>query len=193
MRSPSTRTPKYPVTLISFLLSFSGIAVSLGGLSEKIIPRRPPTGQVTHNQTSQLVLDEAFAIHRKLGPGLLESVYGQILAARIAKRGLKVESQVPIPLTFEGQHFETAYRADLIVDDKLIVEIKSTEKVQDVHKKQLLTYLRLSGLKLGLLINFNQVLLKEGITRIANGALPQDGDPEPASHKVHREPQSFKT
>ena len=134
---------------------------------------------MTHDQTSPRVLDEAFAIHRKLGPGLLESVYGQILAARIAKRGLKVESQVPIPLTFEGQHFETAYRADLIVDDKLILEIKSTEKVQDVHKKQLLTYLRLSGLKLGLLINFNQVLLKEGITRIANGALPQEEHPTP--------------
>ena len=120
------------------------------------------------NEIAKKILDAAMAIHVRLGPGLLETVYEKILVYELTQRGLKVEAQVPVPIRYESKVFEEAFRADLIVDDKVIVELKSVENVQPVHKKQLLTYLRLSDKRLGLLINFGSALLKDGIFRIVN-------------------------
>jgi GxxExxY protein len=121
------------------------------------------------NQIAEKILDAAFHIHRTLGPGLLESVYEVILAKQLEKAGLKVRRQVQIAIEFERLKFDEGFRADLIVADKVIVEIKSIEALAPVHPKQVLTYLRLTGLKLGLLINFNEDLLKKGIRRVVNG------------------------
>ncbi len=120
------------------------------------------------NEIAKLILDCAFKIHRDVGPGLLESVYEELLAYELTKIGLSVKRQVGIPLTYETIKMEIGFRADIIVENKVIIELKSIETILDVHKKQLLTYLKLSGLKLGLLINFNVSLLKEGIVRIVN-------------------------
>lgn len=121
------------------------------------------------NEISGHILDSAIKVHRSLGPGLLESVYERALAHELKKRGLKVDVQIPVTFTYDDIVFDEGFRADLIVDDSVIVELKSVEALKDLHKKQLLTYLRLSGHKLGLLINFNEVLLKDGLTRVANG------------------------
>jgi GxxExxY protein len=115
------------------------------------------------------IVNAAYQIHRKLGPGLLESVYESVLAFDLEKRGLNVQRQVPVPIIYEGISFNEGYRADLIVENKVIVELKSVETVAPVHKKQLLTYLRLADKRLGLLINFGSALIRDGITRIANG------------------------
>ena len=114
------------------------------------------------------VLDEAFRLHTELGPGLLESVYEQVLAARLRKSGLQVETQKSIPIVVDDITIPEAFRADLVVGGKLIVELKSVEETKPVFAKQLLTYLRLSGLKLGLLLNFGAPSLKNGIERVAN-------------------------
>jgi GxxExxY protein len=114
------------------------------------------------------VLDEAFRLHTELGPGLLESVYEQVLAARLRKTGLQVETQKTIPIVVDDLTIPDAFRADLIVGGKLIVELKSVEEMKPVFAKQLLTYLRLSGLKLGLLLNFGAPSLKNGVERVAN-------------------------
>ncbi len=114
------------------------------------------------------VLDEAFRLHTELGPGLLESVYEQVLAARLRKAGLQVETQKSIPIVVDDITIPEAFRADLVVEGKLIVELKSVEEMKLVFAKQLLTYLRLSGLKLGLLLNFGAPSLKNGIERVAN-------------------------
>ena len=114
------------------------------------------------------VLDEAFRLHTELGPGLLESVYEQVLAARPRKTGLQVETQKTIPIVVDDLTIPDAFRADLIVGGKLIVELKSVEEMKPAFAKQILTYLRLSGLKLGLLLNFGAPSLKSGIERIAN-------------------------
>jgi GxxExxY protein len=124
---------------------------------------------MTENEVAGIVVDASYKIHRLLGPGLLESVYESILVHELEKRGLKVKRQQIIPLAYEGMHFDEGFRADLVVENKIIVELKSVEKVVPVHKKQLLTYLRLSDKKLGLLINFGDNLIKDGITRVANG------------------------
>jgi len=121
------------------------------------------------NDLTALVINEAIYVHRKLGPGLLESTYESCLIHRLTAIGLSYKSQHPIPVVFEGIKLECGYRADLVIDERLIVEIKAVEGVNDVHKAQVLTYLKLSGLKLGLLINFNVLVLKCGITRIING------------------------
>jgi len=110
---------------------------------------------MTENEIAKIVVDAAFQIHKGMGPGLLESVYEIVLAHALKKRGLKVERQVPVAIVFEGIKFDEGFRADIIVEDKVIVELKSVEKVMPVHKKQLLTYLRLSDKRLGLLINFD--------------------------------------
>ena len=115
------------------------------------------------------IVDAAYRIHTGLGPGLLESVYEVVLAYELEKRGLGVVRQQPVPVVYEGTRIEMGFRADLIVEDKVIVEIKSVEALSPVHKKQLLTHLRLADKRLGLLINFNVALIKEGIKRIANG------------------------
>ncbi len=115
------------------------------------------------------IVDAAYQIHRKLGPGLLESVYETVLAFELGKRGLDVQRQVPVPIVYESISFTEGYRADLIVENKVIVELKSVETVVPVHKKQLLTYLRLADKRLGLLINFGSELIRDGISRVVNG------------------------
>jgi len=120
------------------------------------------------NSISGAIVDAAFHIHRTLGPGLLESVYEVVLAHELKKRGLRVERQKPVPIEFEGIRFEEGFRADLIVEDCVIVELKSVEDLSRVHSKQLLTYLRLLDYRLGLLINFGAPLIKDGIRRIVN-------------------------
>ena len=120
-----------------------------------------------YNEITGLIIQTAIDIHRKLGPGLLESVYHEILYYEIKKK-LKVEKEVPIPVIWEEVRLDLGFRADLIVADKVIVELKAVEKVAEVHKKQLLTYLKLADKRLGLLINFNEVVLKNGITRVVN-------------------------
>jgi GxxExxY protein len=124
---------------------------------------------INENEIAEKILDAAFRIHRELGPGLLESVYEAILARELAKKGFSVIRQQSIPIRFEGMEFDEGFRADLIVNRLVIVELKSVEKLLPVHAKQVLTYLKLMNLKLGLLINFNEAMLKDGIKRIANG------------------------
>jgi len=124
------------------------------------------------NQTAAIIVDAALVIHKALGPGLLESVYEVALNHELKKRGLNVDRQVPVTFVYDGHQYDEGFRIDLLVADCVIVELKSVEQIHPVHKKQLLTYLRLSEKRLGLLINFNSALLKEGITRIVNG-LPE--------------------
>jgi GxxExxY protein len=124
---------------------------------------------LTHNQISAIIIDTALDIHRRLGPGLAESVYQVVLAYELTKRGLRVEQEVPIPVEWDGIKMEIGFRADIIVEGMVLVELKSVETVAQVHKKQLLTYLRLTNLKLGLLLNFGSALMKDGIHRVANG------------------------
>ncbi len=122
------------------------------------------------NDISRNVIDAAIGVHKELGPGLLESVYQQCLFAELSDRGLYVQSELPVQITFKGRKMESdGFRIDLLVQDLIVVELKSVEKVTDVHKKQLLTYLRLANKPLGLLINFNEVKLIDGLTRIING------------------------
>ena len=121
------------------------------------------------NDIAREIVDAAFKVHTVLGPGLLESVYEAVLALELRKRSLKVERQAPIPVVYEEVRLEEGFRADLVVQDKVLVELKSVEKVAPVHKKQVLTYLRLANMKLGLLINFGEALIKDGITRVVNG------------------------
>ena len=121
------------------------------------------------NDIAREIVDAAFKVHTVLGPGLLESVYEAVLAQELRKRSLKVERQAPIPVVYEEVRLEEGFRADLVVQDKVLVELKSVEKVAPVHKKQVLTYLRLANMKLGLLINFGEALIKDGITRVVNG------------------------
>jgi GxxExxY protein len=123
------------------------------------------------NEVGTVVVDCAVQLHQALGPGLLETVYEVVLARRLAQRGLAVERQVKVPITFEGDSFDEGFRADLIVEGKVIVELKSVEKVSPAHKKQLLTYLKLTGLKLGYLLNFGEALMRDGITRTIHGNL----------------------
>jgi len=124
---------------------------------------------VHENQIGKIVVDAAIAVHRELGPGLLESVYEVVLAHELRERGLQVERQRSIPIVYHGIHFAEGFRADLVVEDKVILELKSLERVNNAHKKQLLTYLKLTGIKLGYLLNFGDTLMKQGITRTVNG------------------------
>ena len=124
---------------------------------------------MTENDISRHVIDVAFRAHSVLGPGLLESVYQAVLASELEKRGLKVTQQQVIPIVYEDTLIRMGFRADLVVEESVIVEIKSIDAISAVHKKQLLTYLRLSGKRLGLLINFNVALIKDGMMRIVNG------------------------
>lgn len=123
---------------------------------------------MTENEVATIALDIAFDIHRKYGPGLFESVYEEVFCYELNKTGISFKRQQGIPFIHEGMRLEVGYRADVIIDNKVILEIKSIEALADIHFKQVLTYLKLSGLKLALLINFNVVLLKYGIHRIAN-------------------------
>lgn len=121
------------------------------------------------NDLSGIIVDAALLVHRELGPGLLESVYEETLAFELEhERRLMISRQKGIPVNFKEVKMDLGFRADIIVENKVIIELKSVEAILDVHKKQLLTYLKLTNLKLGLLINFNVPLLKQGLTRIAN-------------------------
>jgi len=123
---------------------------------------------MTENEIGQIVVGAAIKVHRALGPGLLESVYEVALAHELSSRGLLLERQVPVSIEYEGVTFDEGFRADIIVEKKVILELKSVEKVAAVHKKQIQTYLRLTGCKLGYLLNFGEVLMKQGITRAVN-------------------------
>jgi len=126
---------------------------------------------LTENEIAKEIVDAAFKIHTTLGPGLLESVYEAVLAHELSKRGVKVERQKSLPVVYENIRLDEGFRVDLMVSDRVIVELKSVEEVAPVHKKQLLTYLRLADKRLGLLINFGEARIRDGITRIANKLL----------------------
>jgi GxxExxY protein len=125
--------------------------------------------QWSENELSYVIRGSIFRIHNRLGPGLLESVYESVLAYELEKEGLKVKNQVGLPLVYDDCRMETGYRVDLLVEGKVIIEIKSVENLMEVHHKQLLTYLKLSGLKLGLLVNFNSAEIDKSIFRKVNG------------------------
>lgn len=127
---------------------------------------------MTENELAAIVVDACYRIHTGMGPGLLESVYEIVLAKELERRGLRVQRQVPVLVVWEDMVFEEGFRADIIVEDKLIIELKSVENIVPVHSKQLLTYLRLTNKRLGLLVNFGDVLIKNGIKRIVNN-LPE--------------------
>ena len=124
---------------------------------------------MTENEIGTVVVESAIAVHRELGPGLLETVYEVILARELQDRGLKVQRQVPIAIEYKGIRFDEGFRADIIVEDRVILELKSVEHVTPAHKKQVQSYLRLTGCKLGYLLNFGEALMKDGITRCVNG------------------------
>lgn len=126
---------------------------------------------MTENEISKIVFDCGLKVHRALGPGLLESAYEECLFFEILRTGVGVEKQKGLPLIYEDVKLDIGYRTDLIIENKLIVEIKAVEALNDIHLAQVLTYLKLSGCKLGLLINFNTVLFKDGVKRIINGTL----------------------
>jgi len=121
------------------------------------------------NEIGRIVVDAAIAVHRELGPGLLESVYEAILARELMDRGLRIERQISIPIVWRGMKFDEGFRADIIAEGKVILELKSVERASPAHKKQIQTYLRLTGKKLGFLLNFGEALMKDGITRAVNG------------------------
>ena len=124
---------------------------------------------MNENEIGTLILKTAIEVHRELGPGLLESVYEVVLAKELSLRGLLVARQVPVPVVYKDLRFEEGCRADIIVNGKVLLELKSVERVTPAHKKQVQTYLRLSGMKLGYLLNFGEAVLKDGITRCVNG------------------------
>src|SRR6267142_6216323 len=127
---------------------------------------------MTENEIATIIVDVAIAVHRELGPGLLESVYEIVLAYELQQRGLRVSRQVPVAIQYKEMTFDAAFRADLVLEDKVIVELKSVEQITEAHKKQVQTYLRLTGCKLGFLLNFGEALMKRCILRVVNG--PKD-------------------
>ena len=126
---------------------------------------------MTENELSKIVFDAGIKVHKALGPGLLESAYEECLYYELQKYGLFVEKQKALPLIYEDVKLDVGYRIDLLVESKLVIEIKSVEALNDLHLAQILTYLKLSNCKLGLLINFNTVLFKNGVKRVINGQL----------------------
>ena len=123
---------------------------------------------MSENELSRIVFDCALKVHQTLGPGLLESAYEECLFFELKKTGLKIEKQKPLPLIYEEIKLEIGYRLDIIVENKLILEIKSVDALNEIHFAQLLTYLKLTDCKLGLLLNFNVILIKNGIKRVVN-------------------------
>lgn len=123
---------------------------------------------MTENEISKIIVNTAYQIHVEIGPGLLESVYEEIMYSELITQNLKVERQKAIPLIWKNNKMSLGFRADLIVNQKVLIELKSVETIAPVHPKQVLTYLKLTDLKLGLLINFNEAVIKNGITRIVN-------------------------
>jgi len=136
---------------------------------------------MNENEIGKIIVNSAVTLHKELGPGLLEYVYEVILAHELQKCGLAVERQVAIPIEYRGITFTEGFKADIVVENKVIIELKSVETLNNAHKKQLLTYLRLAGCKLGYLLNFGEALMKDGISRIINGHIeftPRHGDTE---------------
>ena len=123
---------------------------------------------MTENEIATIIVDACYCTHKGLGPGLLESVYERVLAHELESRGLRAQCQVPVPIVWKGLKFQEGFRADVIVEDKVIVELKSVETLAPVHYKQLLTYLRLTDRRLGLLVNFGAALIKDGLHRVVN-------------------------
>lgn len=123
------------------------------------------------NEIGNIVVALAIQIHRETGPGLLETVYEVILADQLRQRGLQVGRQTPIPIEYRGIKFNEGFRADLVIEDKAIIELKCVEHLNNAHKKQLLTYLKLTGLHLGYLLNFSEPLMKDGINRTVNNLI----------------------
>lgn len=126
---------------------------------------------MNENEISKIVIECALKVHKTLGPGLLESVYRDALAYELNKSGLSVEVEKDIPVVYEDIRFDKGFRADIVIENKVLLELKSVKKLEDIHFKQTLTYLKLTGIKLGLVINFNEVLLKNGLKRVINGKL----------------------
>jgi GxxExxY protein len=124
---------------------------------------------MTENEIGTLILNSAIEVHKILGPGLLESVYEIAITHELTSRGLQVERQVPIPVNYKGIQFDQGFRADLVVNRKVIIELKSVELLSKSHRKQIQTHLRLTGMKLGYLLNFGAELMKDGIVRAVNG------------------------
>ena len=139
------------------------------------------------DELSGIVVDTAIVVHRELGPGLFETVYEIVLAGRLEAAGLKVARQVPVPLTVDGQYFEVAFKIDILVEDRLILEIKAVEQLSRAHAKQLLTYLRLLKQPVGLLLNFSGETMKEGIRRMVNDHRPETASAPSASSAPLRE------
>ena len=117
---------------------------------------------------SKEIIGAAIEVHRHLGPGLLESTYEQCLYKELGLRGISIRQQVPLPVSYKGFELDCGYRLDIVVEDKVIIELKSVENIEPIHQAQLLTYLKLSGLKLGILVNFNVPILRKGIKRMVN-------------------------
>jgi len=124
---------------------------------------------MTENELSKAILKAAIAVHRELGPGLLESVYEHCLAMELREIGIRCEQQQALPVIYKGRTLDFGFRMDLVVEDLVVVEVKATDGLSEVHLAQLLTYLKLSGRRLGMLINFNEALLKQGVRRVVNG------------------------
>ena len=143
------------------------------GFRSKVLSQRRKDAKgiikgMDENGLSIIMVDKCLKIHRALGPGLLESVYEEVLSYELKKNGLRCDRQVGIPIFYEDIKMELGFKADLIIEEKVIIELKSVENILPVHKKQLLTYLKLTGMKLGLLVNYNVELIKDGITRVVN-------------------------
>ena len=124
---------------------------------------------MTENEIATIVVDAAYKVHVALGPGLLESIYEVVLCHELRKRGLRAERQVPVAIEYDGIRFDEGFKADIVVEDKVVLELKSVENVLPVHHKQTLTYIRLMDKRLGILMNFGEVRIKDGISRIVNG------------------------
>ena len=126
---------------------------------------------MNENEIGKIIVDTSVTLHKELGPGLLETVYEVLLAHELKRQGLSVRRQVRVPIEYHGIKFDEGFRIDILVEDKVIIELKSVEFVNKAHKKQVLTYLRLTGCKLGYLLNFGESLMKNGISRIINGTI----------------------
>jgi GxxExxY protein len=151
-----------------------------------LTPRRQGAKNTTggsENEIARIIVDACFHIHSRLGPGLLESVYTAVLARELERRDITVSRQVAVPIVWDGLSFDEGFRADLIVGDQVVVELKSVERLAPVHAKQLLTYLRLMDKRLGLLVNFGAALIKDGIKRVVNGL---DDDVPPQTFQPQR-------
>ena len=123
------------------------------------------------NEIGKIIVDTSVAVHKELGPGLIETVYEVILAYELERHGLSIKRQVSIPIEYHGIKFDEGFRVDILVENKVIIELKAVESINKAHKKQVLTYLRLTGCKLGYLLNFGEALMKDGISRIINGEI----------------------